>query len=109
MQRLKEGHGRGKIVRTRGLDQGDGSRKRATAPASDALKELVLKRPPLWLRRGCVQVRGAWIPASRVRAQSIIVVPGPRTALTLSLIHISEPTRLGMISYAVFCLKKKKK
>ena len=27
----------------------------------------------------------------------------------LSLIHISEPTRLGMISYAVFCLKKKKK
>src|SRR5450756_82045 len=27
--------------------------------------------------------------------------------LRLSLIHISEPTRLGMISYAVFCLKKK--
>src|SRR5450759_359248 len=27
--------------------------------------------------------------------------------LFLSLIHISEPTRLGMISYAVFCLKKK--
>src|SRR5450756_1155104 len=26
----------------------------------------------------------------------------------LSLIHISEPTRLGMISYTVFCLKKKK-
>src|SRR5450756_1420679 len=31
------------------------------------------------------------------------------TVLALSLIHISEPTRLGMISYAVFCLKKKKK
>ena len=29
------------------------------------------------------------------------------TVLDLSLIHISEPTRLGMISYAVFCLKKK--
>src|SRR5665648_1112798 len=29
-------------------------------------------------------------------------------SLPLSLIHISEPTRLGMISYAVFCLKKKK-
>eukprot|EP00825_Cyclidium_porcatum_P007725 TRINITY_DN13884_c0_g2_i1.p2 TRINITY_DN13884_c0_g2~~TRINITY_DN13884_c0_g2_i1.p2 ORF type:complete len:231 (-),score=29.32 TRINITY_DN13884_c0_g2_i1:15-707(-) len=28
--------------------------------------------------------------------------------VALSLIHISEPTRLGMISYAVFCLKKKK-
>src|SRR5450756_1096649 len=26
------------------------------------------------------------------------------TAFFLSLIHISEPTRLGMISYAVFCL-----
>src|SRR5450759_4405561 len=36
---------------------------------------------------------------------------GPRLSqvLKLSLIHISEPTRLGMISYAVFCLKKKKK
>src|SRR5450756_2782388 len=33
----------------------------------------------------------------------------PRREYTLSLIHISEPTRLGMISYAVFCLKKKNK
>src|SRR5659263_97422 len=31
-----------------------------------------------------------------------------RAVYELSLIHISEPTRLGMISYAVFCLKKKK-
>src|SRR5450756_2565362 len=31
---------------------------------------------------------------------SVLIVLG------LSLIHISEPTRLGMISYAVFCLKK---
>ena len=31
-----------------------------------------------------------------------------RTALDLSLIHISEPTRPLYISYAVFCLKKKK-
>ena len=29
--------------------------------------------------------------------------------LRLSLIHISEPTRQAEISYAVFCLKKKKK
>ena len=29
------------------------------------------------------------------------------TTLTLSLIHISEPTRPLYISYAVFCLKKK--
>eukprot|EP00658_Telonema_sp_P-2_P064561 TRINITY_DN53626_c0_g1_i1.p2 TRINITY_DN53626_c0_g1~~TRINITY_DN53626_c0_g1_i1.p2 ORF type:complete len:123 (-),score=51.52 TRINITY_DN53626_c0_g1_i1:62-430(-) len=32
-----------------------------------------------------------------------------RDAMVLSLIHISEPTRLLSISYAVFCLKKKKK
>ena len=30
------------------------------------------------------------------------------TADELSLIHISEPTRQAEISYAVFCLKKKK-
>ena len=35
-------------------------------------------------------------------------VPPQYGLYTLSLIHISEPTRLGMISYAVFCLKKKK-
>src|SRR5665648_38508 len=35
--------------------------------------------------------------------------PDDMKNLELSLIHISEPTRLGMISYAVFCLKKKKK
>src|SRR5659263_150530 len=29
-----------------------------------------------------------------------------RHILIFNLIHISEPTRLGMISYAVFCLKK---
>src|SRR5660398_226137 len=33
---------------------------------------------------------------------------GPCAAQILSLIHISEPTRLRRISYAVFCLKKKK-
>src|SRR5678815_4182789 len=32
---------------------------------------------------------------------------GSHTIMDLSLIHISEPTRLLSISYAVFCLKKK--
>ena len=32
-----------------------------------------------------------------------------RGIIDLSLIHISEPTRQAEISYAVFCLKKKKK
>src|SRR5678816_3380316 len=31
-----------------------------------------------------------------------------RVSANLSLIHISEPTRLLSISYSVFCLKKKK-
>src|SRR5450759_5769513 len=35
--------------------------------------------------------------AAAVDADDMIV-------MCLSLIHISEPTRLGMISYAVFCL-----
>src|SRR5450759_5570863 len=41
-------------------------------------------------------------------AQGIGDLPG-QYGYCLSLIHISEPTRLGMISYAVFCLKKKKR
>src|SRR5450759_5759163 len=40
------------------------------------------------------------------RGSVSVSVIAPRT-VDLSLIHISEPTRLGMISYAVFCLKKK--
>ena len=35
--------------------------------------------------------------------------PGHADYVKLSLIHISEPTRRRGISYAVFCLKKKKK
>src|SRR5450756_2730050 len=41
-------------------------------------------------------------------ADAIVSQAGNRRTIEyLSLIHISEPTRLGMISYAVFCLKKK--
>src|SRR5450759_722921 len=39
------------------------------------------------------------------RRQSLQTWLAPLSPLHLSLIHISEPTRLGMISYAVFCLK----
>eukprot|EP00658_Telonema_sp_P-2_P016987 TRINITY_DN16578_c0_g1_i4.p1 TRINITY_DN16578_c0_g1~~TRINITY_DN16578_c0_g1_i4.p1 ORF type:complete len:252 (-),score=55.91 TRINITY_DN16578_c0_g1_i4:10-765(-) len=38
-----------------------------------------------------------------------VTVLNPGSVRYLSLIHISEPTRLLSISYAVFCLKKKKK
>ena len=37
------------------------------------------------------------------------ILVGYRALEELSLIHISEPTRLLSISYAVFCLKKKTK
>src|SRR5450756_203668 len=46
-------------------------------------------------------------PAARTRAVDRVVTVYNIAAIyrQLSLIHISEPTRLGMISYAVFCLK----
>ena len=39
----------------------------------------------------------------------LIGAPPGYVGYELSLIHISEPTRQAEISYAVFCLKKKKK
>ena len=44
-------------------------------------------------------------------AQELVAALGGKAdaQTVLSLIHISEPTRLLSISYAVFCLKKKKK
>src|SRR5450759_3464748 len=42
---------------------------------------------------------------SKKYLNKIIVDPlNNKKEIGLSLIHISEPTRLGMISYAVFCL-----
>src|SRR5678816_2856298 len=70
----------------------------------------------------CSTGRGAHVGAAASRESSRAVPtrhrrspgrrPGTfmaRTHEKLSLIHISEPTRLLSISYAVFCLKKKKK
>ena len=50
-----------------------------------------------------------------VAMQTAVIIAEEKAAdhvcnnVNLSLIHISEPTRLLSISYAVFCLKKKKK
>src|SRR5674536_141226 len=52
-----------------------------------------------------------------VRTQEVLIIRSGKVQVDLytneheylSLIHISEPTRLLSISYAVFCLKKKKK
>src|SRR5680860_1679387 len=44
-----------------------------------------------------------------VALSGVLPAPGTfATVMVLSLIHISEPTRRTPISYAVFCLKKKK-
>ena len=62
---------------------------------------------------------GITLPETVITAQTVVIGTPDQMAnsastlwqagakLLLSLIHISEPTRLGMISYAVFCLKKK--
>src|SRR5450759_5634225 len=62
-----------------------------------------------------LMARTRWRPLPRgqlTEMQTLVfasAVGGAGLALLyLSLIHISEPTRLGMISYAVFCLKKQK-
>ena len=44
--------------------------------------------------------------ASAIANDGVLMKP---YVIDLSLIHISEPTRQAEISYAVFCLKKKKK
>ena len=40
--------------------------------------------------------------------RDFLELSGLNKQIHLSLIHISEPTRPRLISYAVFCLKKKK-
>src|SRR5450756_3232990 len=49
---------------------------------------------------------GVYLPESRGEVPREERTNFLGAAVVLSLIHISEPTRLGMISYAVFCLKK---
>src|SRR5664279_2661840 len=43
-----------------------------------------------------------------LRTSDVTLASELRALIDLSLIHISEPTRRTPISYAVFCLKKKK-
>src|SRR5665648_709261 len=65
-------------------------------------------------KSGCISFMGKKYEVGLLfigRKVQVVYDPADITELTieyeLSLIHISEPTRLGMISYAVFCLKKK--
>ena len=47
--------------------------------------------------------------AKEINTIGVLTSGGDAPGMNLSLIHISEPTRQAEISYAVFCLKKKKK
>ena len=94
--------------------------------ADPASATLTSTDPHYWTNRKDITVT-AWWPytagettpsAVKVKANqsarkdfegSDLIVADGQTVTYLSLIHISEPTRQAEISYAVFCLKKKKK
>src|SRR5450756_1468299 len=57
-------------------------------------------------RRAVDHPRGGWPDGAEAILKVKVMSWVGRNGDSLSLIHISEPTRLGMISYAVFCLKK---
>ena len=88
-------------------------------PNGISVQECLMKALSTFLRRE-IEVIGAGRTDAGVHASLMVahfdsdelldttsVTDKLNRLLPLSLIHISEPTRLGMISYAVFCLKKK--
>ena len=58
--------------------------------------------------RGNDDIMRLIMPEEVIREKGTAALGDEKEAIYLSLIHISEPTRLRRISYAVFCLKKKK-
>src|SRR5450756_1033849 len=70
--------------------------------------DLLLNRHEACEAKGRLSWRDVVLPPERggLRARRIREREDSGEPHLLSLIHISEPTRLGMISYAVFCLKK---
>src|SRR5665648_569148 len=74
-------------------------------------KEAVLQNKHVFMEKPVavdpVGIRSVIASAKKAQAIGLNVVTGTqRRHQELSLIHISEPTRLGMNSYAVFCLTK---
>src|SRR5450756_516247 len=76
--------------------------------------ELGLEKPnPKRAMQSALTIAASYVCGGIIPLAPYMAAHSARMALVwsvvvLSLIHISEPTRLGMISYAVFCLKKKK-
>src|SRR5450759_4719970 len=95
---------------------GERPARRPPAAARHFLRAGDMSTPPrkeyrysrLWLGSSveCRRVELA-IAYAATRSRGRARRSGIYSTTMLSLIHISEPTRLGMISYAVFCLKKK--
>eukprot|EP00658_Telonema_sp_P-2_P014059 TRINITY_DN15332_c0_g1_i4.p1 TRINITY_DN15332_c0_g1~~TRINITY_DN15332_c0_g1_i4.p1 ORF type:complete len:121 (+),score=19.00 TRINITY_DN15332_c0_g1_i4:252-614(+) len=88
------------------------------SPSASTTTNTTSNRPPpssSWIR---IEEDG-WVPVELVVPTGVpsnpFAIVRTLTSVTLkplynlSLIHISEPTRLLSISYAVFCLKKKTK
>src|SRR5660397_257733 len=85
----------------------------ARTPASAARTPASAARTLLLLAAAVLFVVTGWAAAPvQAHPSSFSDVPDSgsvhQAVEYLSLIHISEPTRLRRISYAVFCLKKKK-
>src|SRR5678815_4234650 len=79
----------------RGRKAGRGGGARVAARAQPGRRTAATRGA---LRRGVLMRRSV---AARIFAEHL----APDDIVVLSLIHISEPTRLLSISYAVFCLK----
>src|SRR5678809_752733 len=56
----------------------------------------------------CIRDRSSSLQDATKAKIAVAATTSAASGSTLSLIHISEPTRQAEISYAVFCLKKKK-
>ena len=62
-----------------------------------------------WLAGPLAELKARLLQIRKIWGVEIAVLNEELAGEYLSLIHISEPTRRTPISYAVFCLKKKKK
>src|SRR5680860_1045632 len=64
--------------------------------------------PRLFITETSIEIRNLLILDNNRDQCNVEIRPKGIIVRFLSLIHISEPTRRTPISYAVFCLKKKK-
>ena len=79
-----------------------------STPTTELTKQVVdITRPNLSFETTTIDVYNSKVYLAGKHTWETVTLTLREDVSNLSLIHISEPTRLGMISYAVFCLKKK--